>query len=126
MSKKIMFFFGMVLFIFILVLGGRYYQKRYLASGEFYVKVPTDQSTEIDPLFNMDGKEVDKGKEYRFTAWDLEGNSRIVEFTFQTEDPQKLLQPGDYVKVETSDTLVLGEKIVAKEDVPQAVIQYLE
>ena len=123
MKKKISFLLGIIIFAGIIYMGNKYYNARYVASNVYYFQVPEDQSIEIDDLYDIDGNAVDKGKAYKFEAYDEEGGSRIVEFEFMTKDSKKLLQPLDYVKVETSDQIVLGQKRVTYDEVPKKALE---
>lgn len=104
-------------------MGNKYYNARYVASNVYYFQVPKDQSTEIEDLYDRDGNAVDKGRAYKFEAYDDNGESRIVEFEFMTEDSKKLLQPLEYVKVETSDQIVLSQKRIKLEEVPEKALE---
>lgn len=103
-----------------------YYDGRYVASGVYYVKVPENQSTTVGDLLDDSGKVMDQGMEYSFVGINEKGEKRDVSFFIATKDSSKLLQPGQYVEVTTSDTIVLKEAIVSKAQVPSSVVGKLE
>lgn len=123
MKKKISILLGLIVFAGIVYMGNKYYNARYVASNVYYFKVPQDQSTAIEDLYDRDGNAVDRGRAYKFEAYDDHGESRIVEFEFMTEDSKKLLQPLEYVKVETSDQIVLSQKRIKLEEVPEKALE---
>lgn len=103
----------------------KYYDNRYVESDVVYLKVPQDQSTELDDMYDMSGNVVDTGKEYKFTAYSKSEKAVEVEFSVYTEDEDKLLKPGDYLKVSVSNTLVLNEWIIDETEVPRNVLEIL-
>ncbi|QIK57804.1 YxeA family protein [Erysipelothrix sp. HDW6A] len=127
MKKKNMFIsiVALVLFFTGLFFVKQYNDGRYAHDDYFYYKVPADQSTEIEDLFDDSGKIVDKGKEYKFIAISENGEEREVTFTIQTKDSEKLLQPGQYLKIAMSKELSLSEKIISESDVPKSVLAKL-
>lgn len=114
-----------VLVIFGSIKVKQYYDDRYVGS-DYYTRVPADQSTELEPLYDDSGKEVDTGKEYAFESYNDKGEKRILKFSYTTEDTSKLLQPGQYVKISASKQIVVGQEVVKESDVPESVLKYLK
>lgn len=102
-----------------------YYQGRYVESHIVYVKVPSDQETDLVQLYYDNGDDLGKGRRYVFTGYTEQGEAREVDFTFQTENESDLLQPGQYVKVSSSDILVLGQEVIPEVNVPANVLRIL-
>ena len=125
MKKKL---FG-VLLVFLLGFGviqaKNYYDDRYVADEIYYVRIPDSQSIEIEDLLDDSGKVVDKGKSYKFIGMSEAGITKEVAFSFTTKDPSKLLQPGTYLKVTSSKTIVLGQSVISKSEVPSSIVDKL-
>ena len=102
-----------------------YYNDRYVESGVVYVKVPMDQSLEFQDMLDDKGNVMDQGREYEFTGYTEEGETHIVEFSLYTEDVSELLQPGEYLRVSVSNTLVLNQKVIPESEVPSKVLKLL-
>ena len=62
---------------------------------------------------------------YILTGYTEKGDKRDVEFTVYTKNAAELFQPGQYLKVEASDILVLGQKVISESDVPANVLKLL-
>ncbi|MEG0327198.1 MAG: YxeA family protein [Erysipelothrix sp.] len=114
-----------VLIIFGSIKVKQYYDDRYVGS-DYYTRVPSDQSTELEPLYDDSGKEVDTGKNYSFVSYNEKGERRTLEFSYTTEDTSKLLQPGQYLKISASKQIVVGQEVVKESDVPTDVLKYLK
>ncbi|CAM4270492.1 YxeA family protein [Erysipelothrix inopinata] len=114
-----------VLVIFGSIKVKQYYDDRYVGS-DYYTRVPADQSTDPEPLYDDSGKEVDTGKEYALVSYNEKGEKRVLEFSYRTEDSSKLLQPVQYVKVSASKQIVVGQEVVKESDVPESVLKYLK
>lgn len=114
-----------LLFGFIVFKGVDYYQDRYVGS-DYYFRVPEDVGMEIETIYDINGKAVDYGKNYNFKVINVNGELKDVQFTFYTQDQSKLLQPGEYVKVEASNQISLGEEVVNKEAVPSEIVDNLD
>ncbi len=113
-------------FALIFKAGSQYYSNRYVASNEYYLKVPETVDMEIEDLYDIDGKAVDKGKSYHFKAMGIDGSIKEVSFEILTEDSTKLLKPGTYLKIEASETINLSEERISKEEVPVEIVEKLE
>lgn len=124
-SKLIIGSIIVLIFGFTLFKGVDYYQDRYVGS-DYYFRVPSDVGMDIETIYDINGKAVDYGKNYNFKVINVEGELKNVQFTFLTEDKSKLLQPGEYVKVEASNQISLGEEVVNKEAVPSEIVDNLD
>ncbi|QIK86854.1 YxeA family protein [Erysipelothrix sp. HDW6B] len=103
-----------------------YYDGRYKKSDTFYVLVPQSQETTVIDIKDSNGKVVDRGRDYTFTGYNEKGNAREVSFSYQTTDASKLLQPGQYLAVDVSKTIVIGQEVVSESSVPEAVKPFLK
>lgn len=124
-SGKIIAAVFVVLLIFGSVKVKQYYDDRYVGS-DYYTRVPADQSTELEPLYDDSGKEVDTGKNYSFVSYNEKGEKRVLEFSYTTEDTNKLLQPGQYLRISASKQIVVGQEVIQESDVPAEVLKYLK
>lgn len=117
-----------VIFLAIVVLGGMkindYYQDRYVGK-DYYVRVPQDQSTELEDILDMSNRVVGKGRKYELLGYNTAGESRMLSFTYTTEDPAKLLQPGQYLKVSASKQIVVGQSVIQESDVPADILKLI-
>ena len=59
------------------------------------------------------------------TKWE-QGESKDLEFTLRTENPDDLFQKGAYVAVERSNQIVLGEKVIDKSEIPENILKLIE
>ncbi|WZU01170.1 YxeA family protein [Erysipelothrix sp. D19-032] len=103
-----------------------YYDGRYKKSDTFYVHVPMSQEATVTDIKDSNGKVVDRGRSYTFTGYNEKGNAREVSFSYQTNDASKLLQPGQYLVVDVSKTIVIGQEVIAESKVPDAVKPFLK
>ncbi len=103
-----------------------YYDNRYVKDSEYYVYVPENQSIEIEDIIDDSGKVVDKGKSYSFIGMNKDGEKRTLEFSYTTEDVNKLLQPHTYVKVSASKTIVLGQQVISESEVPSSILNIIK
>ena len=71
-------------------------------------------------------KDYYDGRSYTFTGYNEKGNAREVSFSYQTNDASKLLQPGQYLAVDVSKTIVIGQEVIAESKVPDAVKPFLK
>lgn len=125
MKKRLIIIGIAVVAIFGVVKAKEYYDSRYVTDGIYYIKVPSNQSMDLEDILDSNGKVVDKGKSYTFTGYDENGKSMELFFTFITDNKVKLLKPGQYVKVKASKTISLGEEIINEADVPESVLKIL-
>ena len=102
-----------------------YYNDRYVESDVVYVKVPEDQSIELEELLDMSGNVADTGKHYKFSGFTESRKEINVEFSIITDSSDDLLKPGDYLRVSVSNTIVLNEKLIPEPEVPESVLALL-
>lgn len=126
MKKKLLFVVLVFVGFYFLSLAKNYYVDRYVVSDTYYLKVPENVDQTLEDLYDNQGNAVDTGKSYLFEAINLQGETRMVEFDFRTENVNDLLKPNDYVKVEVSETLVLSETIITQDEVPENILNYLD
>lgn len=103
-----------------------YYDSRYVENDAYYVRVPNNQSTTIVDLLDDSGKKFDRGRDYEFTGYNEKEESRILTFSYTTEDPEKLIQPGTYLKISASKDIVLGQEVIQQSDVPKNVLELIK
>lgn len=109
------------LFVFGVIKTKDYYNNRYVESDVVYVKVPEDQSRDLEELLDMSGNVVDTGKHYIFSGITESKKEINVEFSIITDSSDDLLKPGDYLRVSVSNTIVLSEKVIPESEVPDPV-----
>ncbi|QIK58101.1 YxeA family protein [Erysipelothrix sp. HDW6A] len=102
-----------------------YYENRYVAGDDVFVRIPDSQSVTLDDIVGDDESSLGKGKMYILTGYTEKGDKRDVEFTVYTKNAAELFQPGQYLKVEASDILVLGQKVISESEVPANVLKLL-
>lgn len=102
-----------------------YYEDRYV-SQSYYAQVPADESMDIQGLKDNQGKVVDKGHEYKLTAYDANGNARDLEVTVYTSKTSELYQPGTYLKIEASKQIVTGQAVIHETDIPSAALAKIQ
>ena len=114
---------GVIIVGFITVQFKTYYNNTYVGS-DYYVKVPSDQDTTIE---EWKGGQYDlKGRRYKFTAYNENGEARVVEFDiYDVESEENLLQPNTYLKVNSSKNRVISWKTTKKQDIPEAALKYI-
>ena len=125
-KKIVSYVLGVGVLVGLIVWGGRYYDSRYRVSDTFYVLVPDDIGIELEELKDVDGKVVDTGKEYVFVGYNSSGVSRELAFTYSTNDVNDLLEPGVYLEVDVSDTIVVEHRVVDRDVVPDEVLDLIE
>lgn len=109
------------LFVFGVIKTKDYYNDRYVESDVVYVKVPEDQSRDLEELLDMSGNVADTGKHYTFSGITESKKEINVEFSIITDSSDDLLKPGDYLRVSVSNTIVLSEKVIPESEVPDPV-----
>lgn len=125
MKKKIIAAVLIVIIGFGAIQAKTYYDSRYVKDADYFVYIPMDQSTEIEDVLDDSGNVVDKGRSYSFVGLNEKGESRKLEFSYTTKDTSKLLQPDTYLKVSASKTIVLGQTIISKNEVPESIVEKL-
>lgn len=127
--KKTVGIVGSILVIVVVGFGiiktKEYYEKRYVAGDDIFVKIPDNQSVTLDDIVADNNSSLGKGKMYKLTGYTKEGDRRDVQFTVYTNNAAELFQAGQYLKVESSDILVLGQKDILESEVPTNVLKLL-
>lgn len=124
--KKILSIIIVILIGVGFVLGKNYYNDRYTLDDTYYVYIPSTQSTEIEVIYDDSGKAVDKGRNYEFIGMNKDGDTRVLSFSYSTEDSSKLLQPSSFLKVEASKTIVIGQSVITEKDVPENLLETIK
>ena len=107
---------------FFVVMGKQYFDNRY-AGSMYYTQVPVDEPVAVGDLFDMNGNVADKGYSYTLVGYNDEGEEQLLEFDVRTDNPDFLYQPGTYLQVEASSSLVLGEEPIDESDIPAAALE---
>lgn len=123
-TKKIILILLVIGLGFGVVSGRNYYNERYVGKN-YYLQVPEDQDTKLDKLLDNNGKVVDKGKEYRLIGFDKDGNKRELDIIIRGKE-EDLLQPGEYLRVEASKQIVLGQERIGRDEVPKKALEKIE
>ena len=115
---------------YVVMIAKTYYENTYVGR-DYYLQVPADQSTTIDEWQDGGGKYTIRGKQYKFTAFNENGEEKIVEFNIMDnikpiEKESQLLQPNAYVKVSASKNRVINWKIVEEQMVPTSILEYIK
>jgi|GEM_PF-1283664 conserved hypothetical protein TIGR01655 len=105
--------------------GVSYYQSRY-AGKTYYTMVPLDEPVEITDLIGMNGDVIDSGYDYSLTAYNTDGESKLVEFPLIAENAEDLYQPGAFLQVEASEKIVVFQEEIARDEVPASVLPLIE
>jgi len=90
----------------VVVLGKQYYEARYVGV-DYYAMVPLDYDMTSIPVRNMEGKEIGTGIDYDLTAYNEQGEPRVVSFTVYDPDisisrGEIQPQPGTYLWISAS------------------------
>lgn len=103
----------------------RYYDNRYSGSS-YYTQVPVGENVEITDLLDAKGNPVDSGYSYSLVGYDDRGQEQLLEFDVRTDNADLLYQPGTYLKVEASPTLVLSEEPIDESEIPAAALERIQ
>ena len=98
-----------------------YYNDRYVASDSFYTQIPLDEVNEDSWLVNKDGVNQEKGKEYNLIGYNQNGERTELSFK-KKGNAEDYYEPGTYIKVNTSKTLVVGVEIIIESDIPKEAL----
>lgn len=122
---KLVVFIGLVgLAVVGVTKGKEYYNNRYVGT-KYYAVVPKNQSTQPEMIYDNKGDEIGKGKTYDLKSYNGK-ETRVLNFTVYREKPEELLQPGTFLEIEASSEIVLGEKIIKRDEVPANILQEIE
>ena len=109
--------------------GRRYYNDRYVGA-DYYAMVPYGYDMAQAPMYSMSGDEIGNGISYDLTAYDENGEKKQV--TFRVYSPESGLsrgemqpQPGTYLWVSASKTIVLKWREIEEAAVPEAALNMI-
>ena len=122
MKKKVV-----ILVVVLLVVAGAfcakgYYNDRYVVSDCYYTQVPEDEVNEDSWLVDKDGARQAEGKSYELMGYNEQGEQREVYFT-KSGSAEDYYDPGTYIKVNTSKTIVLDVQVVDASSIPQPAME---
>lgn len=127
MKKGIKLIVGVVIIALIAVVavkGKEYYENRYTGTY-YYTMIPMDEPMELEDMKDDKGEVVGLGKKYKLKSYD-EKSERLLEFSVNTEDKDKLFKPGTFLKIKASNEIVLGEEIISRDEVPEGILEKIE
>jgi len=108
------------------VWGKQYYDKRYVGE-EYYAMVPLDSIITPVPQKDMNGGDAGVlGFAYSLTAYNEQGEARQVEFTVTGDDLSKYPQPGAFLLIKASDTIVVGWSYASESEVPHNALDRIK
>lgn len=102
-----------------------YYDSRYVLDKVYYTQIPSDEVNTDSWLYDSSGKAVQEGKEYYLKGYDENGNERNVSF-YVFGKSEDYYPAGTYIRVETSKTIEIGEKIVTESEVPSSALENIK
>ena len=119
---------GLVVVGVIAIWGRNYYNTTYVGR-DYYIRVPSSQSTEIEAWLSGDTEEV-RGHRYKLMAWNEDGEARIVEFDImdnleEITSEAQLLQPNEFLRIHASEERVISWERIAETDVPEVTLKYI-
>jgi len=101
--------------------GNNYYNQRYVGS-DYWAQVPATQDTTLVESISDSGQPTGTyGVHYFLTAFNEAGESRELDFVFHAEDQAAVPQPGDYIWISASPTIVVRQHVVPAAEVPANV-----
>jgi len=112
------------------VAGKQYYQDRYVGT-DYYTQVPAGYDMTPQPVKAMNGDQVATGVKYNLDAYSATGETKSVSFTVIDPDSKLSLgaqqpQPGTYLKVTASKTIVLKWSVIDESQVPDPALQLIK
>ena len=105
------------------VFGKQYYDNRYVGK-DYYTVVPADYDVTPGPIYGMSGEEEATGVNYKLTAYDENGESKIVEFSVTGDSGAP--QPGTYLKINASKQLVVGWGETEESSIPAGALEKIK
>ena len=122
--KWIFIALAIILVAAIAVWGRQYYNDRYVGT-DYYTMIPLDYDITPQTLYSMSGEDVGTGVKYKLTAYNEQGESRIVEFTVR-EDGGKIQPPGTYLLVSASKQIVVNWSVTEESKIPEKALIKIE
>ena len=122
--KWIVIALAVILIAPIAVWGRQYYNDRYVGT-DYYTMIPLDYDVTPETIYSMNGEEVGPGVKYKLTAYNEQGESRIVEFTVY-EDSGKIQPPGTYLWVSASKQIVVNWGVTEESKIPEKALEKIE
>lgn len=119
--KKILLIILAILIAIGAFLAKGYYNDRYVTDDIYYTQIPEDEKNEDSWLYDDSGVKMDKGKEYKLIGYNKDGKKTNLEFSIVGEK-ENYFKPGTYLEVRKSKTIVLGEKNIQKELIPEKAL----
>jgi uncharacterized protein (TIGR01655 family) len=118
------------LVVAVAIFGRKYYQDRYVGL-DYYAMIPLDYDVTPETLLSSRGEDMGLGKEYTLTAYSADGTEKNVSFNVyapgsQMANTRELPQPGQYLLVKASKTIVINWDIIEKSKVPEQALARLE
>ena len=118
---------GIVIIGIFTIIFKQYYDDTYVGS-DYYLQVPSNQDTTIDEW--QSGNYTIRGKKYEFTAYNENGEEKIVKFAITDnnkaiESEEQLLQPNTYIKVNASKNRVITWGIIEEQDIPKTILNVM-
>jgi len=119
---------GIIIVGIFTVIFKQYYDNTYVGI-DYYLQVPSNQDTTIDEW--QSSNYAIRGKQYKFTAYNENGEEKIVEFNITDdskaiESEEQLLQPNTYIKVNASKNRVITWEIIQEQDIPKTILNVIK
>ena len=122
--KWIVIALGVILIAAIAVWGRQYYNDRYVGA-DYYTMIPLDYDVTPETIYSMNGEDVGTGVKYKLTAYNEQGESRVVEFTVY-EDSGNIQPPGTYLWVSASKQIVVNWGVTEESKIPEKALKKIE
>jgi len=129
--KKIIISVIIIAIVAVVAIWGRqYYEARYVGA-DYYTMIPLDYDLTPEPLYSMSGEEVGIGVNFNLTAYNEQGEAKIVKFTVNSPESagyrgQTMPKQGDFLLVKASQQIVLGWNIIDEAGVPAGALNQLK
>jgi len=108
------------------VWGKRYYDERYVGK-DYYAMVPLDLTVVPVPQKDMNGNDAGvKGFDYSLTAYNEQGEAKRVEFSVTGDDLSNYPQPGAFLLIKASETIVVGWSYAKEGDIPENALKKIK
>lgn len=124
MKKSIRNIIIIAVIVFVAFWAKGYYNNRYVVADSYYTQVPINEVNEDSWLLDSKGVQQEKGKRYDLVGYNQQGESKNVTFT-KRGTAKDYYAPGTYIKVNVSQTLVIGVEVVEQNQVPEKALLQL-